>query len=138
VILFLGIGTLGGAFLHPGHIPWGIAHSAVFPSAVILAALGWGVLSLASPRIRVLVVLGMAGEFLLMFWLHWWLLFHDPEILEPGAAERGIRATSVRFLNECLGNADMIFLVGAVVVQAILVVLLVMHAGRNHVVEEVG
>jgi 4-amino-4-deoxy-L-arabinose transferase-like glycosyltransferase len=139
VFLFLEMGTLGGAFLHPGHIPWGIAHSAVFPSAVILAALGWGVLSLASPRIRVLVVLGMAGEFLLMFWLHWWLLFHDPEILEPDAGARGIRATSVCFLNEGLGNADIVFLVGAIVVQAILVALLVIVASRNRrVVEEIG
>jgi hypothetical protein len=138
LVLFLVVGTLGGAFLHPGHIPWGIAHSAVFPTAVILAALGWGVLSWASPRDRVLVVVGMAVEFLLMFWLHWWLLFHDPEILEPEAGERGIRATSVRFLNECLGNADIVFLVGAIAVQAVLIVLLVLYAGRTRVVEEVA
>ncbi len=134
LVLFLGIGTLGGAFLHPGHIPWGIAHSAVFPSAVILAALGWGVLSLASPRIRVVVVMGMAVEFLVMFWWHWWLLFHNPEILQPEV--EGIRPDSVHLLNECLGNAEVVFLVGAIVVQAVLVALLVVYAGRNRVVEE--
>ena len=137
VFVFLVLGTLGGAFLHPGHIPWGIAHSAVFPSAVILAALGWGVLSWASPRIRILVVVGMAVEFLVMFWWHWWLLFHDPEILEAGAAERGIRPTSVHLLNECLGNADVVFLIGAIAVQALLVGLLVVYAGRNRAVREI-
>ncbi len=137
MFVFLVLGTLGGAFLHPGHIPWGIAHSAVFPSAVILAALGWGVLSRASPRIRVLVVAGMAVEFLLMFWGHWWYLFHNPEILEDGAGERGIRSQTVRFLNECLGNADVFFLIGAIAVQALLVGLLVVYAGRNRAVREI-
>jgi hypothetical protein len=128
VWLFLIVGTLGGAFLHPGKIPWGIAHSAVFPSAIVLVALAWGVLSRAPRTTALLVCGGMVLEFVLMFWLHRWLLFHDPEVLEPGAAEEGLREPAVTMLNEVLGRADVAFLIGAVVVQVALIGLLFMVA----------
>ncbi|HKI36176.1 MAG TPA: glycosyltransferase family 39 protein [Gemmataceae bacterium] len=123
-------GTLGGALLHPGKIPWGIAHSAVFPTAVVLAALAWGLLSRARPTVAALVCCGMVLEFLLMFWSHWWLLCHDPEILEPGAGKAGPRDTWVPLLNEALGRGDRAFLVGAVVVQLTLIVLLLLAVRR--------
>jgi hypothetical protein len=127
VWLFLLGGTLGGAFLHPGKIPWGIAHSAVFPSAIVLTALAWGLLSRASRTATLLVCCGMTLEFLLMFWSHWWLLFHDPDVLQPGSGEKGPRETWVPLLNEVLGSADRVFLVGAILVQAALILLLLRH-----------
>jgi hypothetical protein len=130
VWLFLIVGTLGGAFLHPGKIPWGIAHSAVFPSAVVLAALAWGLLSRAGRTAVTLVCCGMALEFFLMFWSHWWLLFHDPDILQPRSSAVGPRERWVCMLNETLGSADWPFLVGAIVVQAALVVLLLWSVRR--------
>jgi hypothetical protein len=122
VWLFLSLGTLGAAFLHPGKIPWGIAHSAAFPGALVLTALAWGVLSRARPAVAALVCVGMVLEFLLMFWSHWWLLWHDPEVLQPGASTVGPRETWEPLLNEVLGSADRLFLAGAVAVQAALVV----------------
>jgi hypothetical protein len=138
VWLFLIGGSLGGAFLHPGKIPWGIAHSAVFPSALVLAALAWGLLSRASAKAALLVCCGMALEFVLMFWSHLWLLWHDPEILQPGSGEKGPRETWVQLLNETLGSWDRLFLGGAIIVQAALIVLLLLSFRRRAepVVEE--
>jgi hypothetical protein len=131
VWLFLIGGTLGGAFLHPGKIPWGIAHSAVFPSAVVLAALAWGLLSRASRRTGLLVCCGMALEFVLMFWSHLWLLFHDPNVLEPGSAEDGVHERAVRMLNELLAGGAWAFLAGAILVEATLIVLLLLSFRRT-------
>jgi hypothetical protein len=124
VWLFLFVGTLAAAFLHPGKIPWGIAHSAAFPSAVVLAALAWGLLSRAGPTTAAFVSGGMVLEFLLMFWSHWWLLFHDPEVLEPGSGVIGPREPDVQMLNESLGSGDLLFLAAAVIIQVVLIVLL--------------
>jgi hypothetical protein len=118
------VGTLGGAFLHPGKISWGIAHSAVFPTTVVLTGLAWGVLSRARPTAAVLVGCGMVLEFLLMFWSHWWLLFHHPTVLAPESGARGVHETWAPLLNEALGDADRLFLAGAVLIQATLIVLL--------------
>src|SRR5262249_53762563 len=130
VWLFLIGGTLGGAFLHPGKIPWGIAHSAVFPSAVVLAALAWGLLSRASPRAALIVCCGMALEFVLMFWSHLWLLFTDPNVLEPGSADEGVHERAVRMLNELLAGGAWPLLVAAVVIEAALIVLLLQSCLR--------
>jgi hypothetical protein len=78
----------------------------------------------------VFVGCGMVLEFLLMFWSHWWLLFHNPEVLEPGSGAEGPRETWVPLLNEALGGADRLFLAGAVLVQAALVVLLLRSLRR--------
>ncbi len=115
-------GTLGGAALHPGKIPWGIAHSAIYPTAVLLAALGWGVLSRARTWVAALVCCGMVLEFAVMFWSHWWLLFHNPEILEPDSSGEGIQRGIGGMLNETLGGSSSIFLAGAFVLQVALVV----------------
>jgi hypothetical protein len=132
VWLFLIGGTLGGAFLHPGKIPWGIAHSAVFPTALVLAALAWGLLSRASQKVALLVCCGMVLEFVLMFWSHLWLLFHDPAILEPGASTDALYDPDVTALNKALGGCDELFIVGAVVIQAALIgLLLVWVLGRR-------
>jgi hypothetical protein len=131
VWLFLLLGTLGGALLHPGKIPWGIAHSAVFPSALVLAALAWGLLSRARPTVAVLVCCGMVAEFLLMFWSHWWLLLTNPEILQPGSGIKGPWETWVLLWNEVLWHGDLVFLEGAVLVQLALVVLLFLAVRRS-------
>ncbi|HEX5271409.1 MAG TPA: glycosyltransferase family 39 protein, partial [Gemmataceae bacterium] len=102
VWLSLAGGTLGGALLHPGKIPWGIAHSAVFPTAVVLAGLGWGLLSRGRPGTRRLVCCGMVLEFLLMFWSYRWLAVHDPAVIEPNVS--GPRTDWVRMLNESVGG----------------------------------
>jgi hypothetical protein len=125
VCIFLVLGTLGAAVLHPGKILHGIAHSACFPSAVLLAALGWGVLSRAGPRVAALVGAGIVAEFLLMFWSHWWFLMHAPQVLEDLPGNEAYKDPGVVFLNDRLGAAQYVFLAGAVLVQAALCVLLV-------------
>jgi hypothetical protein len=124
VWLFVVVGTLGAAFLHPGKIPWGIAHSAAFPTALLLAALGWGVLSRAGPVTGAVVCCDMAAEFFLMFWSYWWLLVRDPGVLEdlPGNAAY---VENFDFLNGHLGWGQYLFLAGALAIQVALRALLV-------------
>jgi hypothetical protein len=124
VWLFLVLGTLGAAVLHPGKILHGIAHAACFPSAVLLAALGWGVLSRASRRWAAVTCAGMVAEFLLMFWSHWWLLTRLPEVLEELPGNEAYKDETVVFLNDRLGAGQYAFLAGAVVIQLLLVALL--------------
>jgi hypothetical protein len=136
VVFFLLLGTLGAAVLHPETIIHGIAHAACFPAAILLAALGWGVLSRARPRWAVPVCAGMAAEFLVMFWSHWWLLGNSPEILEPLPGNADYKADShgtqfLFFLNERLGDWQYVFLAGAVVIQLLLCVLLVRFVCGN-------
>jgi hypothetical protein len=125
VWLFLALGTLGAAVLHPGKILHGIAHSACFPSAVLLAALGWGVLSRASRRLAAVVCAGMVAEFLLMFWSHWWFLTHLPEVLEDLPGNTAYKDETVVFLNDRLGAGQVVFLAEAVLIQLLLGALLV-------------
>jgi hypothetical protein len=131
VWFFLVGGTLGSAFLHPGRIAHGIAHSAAFPSALVLAALAWGLLSRARTTVAVLVGCGMVLEFVLMFWSHWWLLLHNSDVLEPGSGVDGPREALVPLWNEILGRADSFFLAGAILVQALLIVLLLRSLHRQ-------
>jgi 4-amino-4-deoxy-L-arabinose transferase-like glycosyltransferase len=124
VWLFLVGGTLGAAFLHPGKIPWGIAHSAAFPSAVVLTALAWGLLSRARRAAVALVCCGMVLEFVLMFWSHWWLLNRFPEVLEGLPGNASYKDQTVVFLNDRIGEGQYAFLIAAALVQAALIGLL--------------
>jgi hypothetical protein len=135
--LFLGLGTAGAAFLHPGKIWWGIAHSAAFPTAIVLVALGWGVLSKASPRTGLLVCIGIVLEFLAMFWSHWWFLTHDPGVLEqplPGN-EAYKEEVGIAFLADRLGDWSCLFVAGAFAIQAIFGLLLLRHWRTQHHLE---
>jgi hypothetical protein len=136
VVLFLILGTLGAAVVHPETVIHGIAHAACFPTAILLAALGWGLLSRARRQWAALVVAGMVAEFLVMFWSHWWLLVTWPEILErlPGNADYKMDADGnqvVFFLNERLGSGQYVFLAGAVLIQVVLCLLLARHVWGN-------
>jgi hypothetical protein len=124
---FLLVGTLGGALLHPGKIPWGIAHSAIFPTTLVLVGLAWGLLSRAPRWAALVVCCGMVVEFALMFWSHLWLLFHDPGILEPGSTTDAVYDPDVTALNQALGRGDRVFLVAAIIIQAVLIALLLMR-----------
>jgi len=125
--LFLVIGWFGAAFLHPGKLSHGIAHSAGFPTVLVLLAVGWGLLSRAPRWITALVVAGMVIEFLLMFWSHWWFLTHDPAVLErlPGNAAYKPDPVPVVFLNERISDGQNIFPAGLIVIQLGLVCLLI-------------
>jgi hypothetical protein len=125
--LFLGLGTAGAAFLHPGKIWWGIAHSAAFPTAIVLVALGWGVLSRANPRVGLLVCIGMVIEFLAMFWSHWWFLTHRPEVLEALPGNEEYKEKGIAFLNDRLGDWALLFVACTIAVQGILVLLLLRY-----------
>jgi len=130
---FLILGTLGAAILHPGKIWWGIAHSAAFPTAILIVALGWGALSNADARTGRLVCTGIVLEFLAMFWSHWWFLTHRPDVLETLPGNEEYKEKGIALLNDLVGDWQYLFLAGAVVIQAILVVLLHRfwrHAGR--------
>jgi hypothetical protein len=123
--LFAGLGWLGAAFLHPGKMEHGIAHSAGFPTALVLAALGWGLLSRARPWVFALVSAGIVAEFLLMFWSHWWFLTHAPEVLEDLPGNAGYKDETVVFLADRIGQGCFLFVAGLVGVQVVLVVLLI-------------
>jgi hypothetical protein len=123
--LFAVLGWLGAAFLHPGKMEHGIAHSAGFPTALVLAALGWGLLSRARPWILALVVIGILAEFLLMFWSHWWFLTRLPEVLEELPGNAAYKDETVVFLHDRIGDGRYIFVAGLVMVQLLLVALLI-------------
>src|SRR5689334_1527525 len=89
--LFVLLGFLGAAVLHPTIYLWGLAHSAAFPSVVVLTALAWGVLSRAPRKWAGPVLVGMALEFLAMFWSHRWLAVHEPRVLDPNLSNPGYR-----------------------------------------------
>jgi hypothetical protein len=133
--LFLGLGTAGAAFLHPGKIWWGIAHSAAFPTAIVLVALGWGVLSRASPRRGLLVCIGIVLEFLAMFWSHWWFLVNRPEVLEPLPGNEAYKDIGIAFLADRFGDWSYFFLAGAIAIQGILVLLLFRDRRTQHQLE---
>jgi hypothetical protein len=108
-----------------------VAHSAIFPTTVLLVVLAWGALSQAPRPLRALVCAGMVAEFLAMFWSHVFLLdpllfdYYNPKIKTDN---------HLVFLNDCLGPAAF----GAVgVVQVVLVVLLVrnlvIRPGATHI-----
>src|SRR5262249_9885352 len=82
VVLFGLCGAAGAAVLHPGKIDHGIAHSACFPTVILVVALAWGILSRADPVFALPFVVGMLAEFLLMFWSHVWLAVHMPQTLD--------------------------------------------------------
>jgi hypothetical protein len=96
-------GTLLGSLLHPARVTHGIAHAALFTSAVLLAVLGWGVLSRAPRWAAVLVCGGMVVEFLAMFWSHVRLL-RDPPRIDPYWINTEIkRVEGLAFLADVLG-----------------------------------
>jgi hypothetical protein len=123
--LFAALGWLGAAFLHPGKMEHGIAHSAGFPTALVLVALGWGLLSRARPRVLALVGIGIAAEFLLMFWSHWWFLTRLPEVLEDLPGNAAYKDETIVFLHDRVGDGRYVFVAGLVVVQLVLVALLI-------------
>jgi hypothetical protein len=138
VLFFLVLGTLGAAVAHSEMVSHGIAHAACFPAAILLAALGWGLLSRTRRSWAALVCCGIVAEFLVMFWSHWWLLRNRPEILEglPGNADYKFDARHVQtvfFLNERLGAGQYVFLAGAILIQLTLCGLLVRYVLRNPV-----
>jgi hypothetical protein len=123
--LFVVLGWLGAAFLHPGKMAWGIAHAAGFPTALALAALGWGLLGRSRPWVRALVGAGIVAEFLLMFWSHWWFLTRMPEVLEDLPGNAGYKDETVVFLADRIGDGQYVFVAGLAAVQLILIALLV-------------
>jgi hypothetical protein len=121
VWLFVVVGSLGATALHPARIGHGVAHSACFPTAAVLAGLAWGLLSRASRRTAALVCAGMVGEFVLMFWSHCWVAAADPRVLDPDLANFGYKDDAgLLFLNDRLGAAAPVAIAAAIAVQAAL------------------
>ncbi len=115
-------GWFGAAFLHPGIMNHGIAHSAAFPTVVLVVGLAWGVLSRRSPAVGIAVSTGIVAEFLAMFWSHVWLLNFRPEVLEelPGN-ESYKESANIYFLNDMLGYGALAFVAALAVMQAVLI-----------------
>jgi hypothetical protein len=122
------LGYLGAAVLHPGKINHGIAHSAAYPTAIVLVALAWGVLSRASRRLAALVCAGIVAEFLLMYWSHCWVAVHCPEVLDSEMANRSYKTSMGKyvaiFLRERLDGGAWMFVAAAAAVQLLLCVYL--------------
>jgi hypothetical protein len=127
LLLFVVLGGTGAALVHPGKIWWGIAHSAAFPSAILLTGLAWGVLSRAKPRVGMIVSAGILAEFLAMFWSHLWFLARRPEVLENLPGNAGYKDESIVFFNDRLGDAQYLLLAGAVVIQLLIAILLLRY-----------
>jgi hypothetical protein len=112
------LGGAGAAALHPLRSANGVAHSALFPTAVLLLVLAWGVLSRARRLTRVIVCGGMVAEFLLMFWSH--VAVMDSLLFD--AYNPAIKAEGLLlFLNDRVGPAAIGFVAA---VQVVLVALL--------------
>jgi hypothetical protein len=89
--LFIGFGYLGALALHPSGSMHGLSHNACFTSVIVMVGLAWGLLGCARPQWIALVVAGMLGEFLIMFWSHV-SLAALPRVLDPGGANEGFKA----------------------------------------------
>jgi hypothetical protein len=115
------LGYLGAAVLHPGKIAHGIAHSAAFPTAIVLVALGWGVLSRAPRRLAALVCAGIVAEFLLMYWSHCWVAVHVPEVLDTSLANQSYKPDAgAIFLRDRLDGNAWVLVAAAAAVQLVL------------------
>jgi hypothetical protein len=118
------LGAVGAAALHPKTYTHGIAHAALFPSVVVLAALAWGRLSQGSRPWAALVCAGMVAEFAAMFWSHVWLT-GQPLLLDPkniNVWEKS--AYQLVFLADHLAGVRPAVIAATVAVQLGLVVLL--------------
>jgi hypothetical protein len=110
VWFFAILGGLGAAALHPGKIGHGIAHSACYPTTIVLVALAWGLLSRAPRRWAAVVSAGIVAEFLLMYWSHCWLAVTDPVVLDSWMANASYkREAGAVFLNDRLDAAAWVF-----------------------------
>jgi hypothetical protein len=140
---FVLFGIVGATALHPQIIAWGTAHSAFFPSVIVLAALGWGWLSRLPRGWAAVVCLGMVAEFLVMFWSHWWIAVKRPLLLDPDEVNPWYKTNPwhptegpLVFLNDWIRPWQPACLAGAVVVQLALCYLLVHWLqGRNEEVD---
>jgi hypothetical protein len=120
VWLFTLVGYAGAALLHPSIFGHGIAHSAAFPTAILIAGLAWGVLSRSNRAAVTVVCTGILAEFLLVFWSHWWLLVYQPEVLEDLPGNAALKADTILFLSERLADAQWIFLGETMLMQIVL------------------
>ncbi len=125
VWIFAGVGGFGAVFLHTGYIGHGVAHSAAFPTAILVTALAWGHVATLEPRTGGMLCAGMVAEFLIMFWTHVWFLHLAPEMLEELGGNEAYKDINLFFLNDWLGSGMIVFVIGAAAVQATLVWMLV-------------
>jgi hypothetical protein len=124
------LGYAGAALFHPTVFGHGIAHSAAFPTVVVATGVAWGLLSRRRRTTVAVVTAGIVTEFLVVFWSHWWLLLHRPEVLEDLPGNEALKTGSIRFLSETLPGAQGILIAGTIAAQIALVTLLV-RAWRN-------
>jgi hypothetical protein len=118
---FVLLGALGAVALHPVRSPWGVAHSAFFPSVFALIGFAWGAASRAPRPWVAAAASGAVLEFLAMFWSHRWYVIHDPRVLEPPLANPSYKYdTRITFLWDDLGPAVAAFLAAAILVEAAL------------------
>jgi hypothetical protein len=120
VWLFGILGYAGAALLHPSVFGHGIAHSAAFPSAILVTGMAWGLLSRSNRATAAVVCTGIVAEFLLVFWSHWWLLVYQPEVLEDLPGNAALKGDTILFLSERLADAQWIFLGETMLMQIVL------------------
>jgi hypothetical protein len=119
------LGYAGAALLHPTMFGHGIAHSAAFPTVVVVTGLAWGLLSRRRRLTAAVVTAGIVTEFLLVFWSHWWLLLHRPDVLEDLPGNEALKSGTILFLSETLPGAQALLIGATVVIQVALLTLLV-------------
>jgi 4-amino-4-deoxy-L-arabinose transferase-like glycosyltransferase len=121
---FVLLGGLGAALLHPRACTHGIAHAALFPSVLVLAALAWGRLSQAPRAWTALVCAGMVVEFAAPFWSHVYLTAW-PEVLDLYPYNLRLKAEHhLLFLADGLAPVRPVVIAGALTVQLALAGLL--------------
>jgi hypothetical protein len=123
VWVFATVGGLGALALHPWRCPHGIAHAAAFPSVVALLVLAWGALGRATPRTALLVVGGMAVEFLAVYWSHVALAAGGRGLDDPVSNWALKESNGLVFLADTLGPWAWACAAGVALVQLVLVTL---------------
>jgi hypothetical protein len=124
VWLFALLGYVGAALLHPSMFGHGVAHSAAFPTAILVTGLAWGVLSRSNRTAVAVACTGIVAEFLLVFWSHWWLLVYKPEVLEDLPGNAALKGDTILFLSERLPDAQWLLLGGVMLLQIVLCILI--------------
>ncbi|MBY0524385.1 MAG: glycosyltransferase family 39 protein [Gemmataceae bacterium] len=117
VFFFLLFGTLGALALHPARTPHGVAHSALFPSVIVLIALTWRLVMDWPRRWRIGVGIGIIAENLLMLWSH--VAFTaTPDFLDwTGFNVREKERFNAVLLNDVLGSLDVVAVAAVIVGQ---------------------
>jgi hypothetical protein len=113
------LGAVAAICLHPAKLVIGCAHAAFFPSAIVLTALAWGLLTRVPPRWAVIVCCGMLAEFAAMFWSH--VALAGRPFLDAAPGNWNLKtANQLVFLHDLLGAGTPFLIAATAGIQLVL------------------